>query len=312
MKDKKIIFLGTPNIAAEGLEYLILNGFNVVGVISQPDSKSMNRSNELIPSPVSKVALKYNIPVHRPEKLNKDYQFIIDLNPDLLLTYAYGQILSTNVLNLSKYPPLNVHASKLPKLRGASPIQSALLNGDKETAIDLMEMVKEMDAGRIFYSETIKIEEDDNFSSLSLKVSNVAKKILVEQLPQYFDNKLVGIAQKNEEATFCHYIKNDDEYIKSEFDMIKIYNMVRAFSMKPGAYVVVKETNEKIKIFKCNYLSSNDTIELGKILIGKGEIKIRVKNGYIIPLILQREGKKAMDYKNFINGASKLNNFHIN
>lgn len=311
MKEKRIIFLGTPEIAAEGLEALILNGFNIVGVISQPDAKSKNRSSELIPSPVSKVALKYGIPLHRPIKLNKDYEFIKDKDPDLLLTYAYGQILSTNVLSLSKYPPLNVHASKLPKLRGASPIQSSLLNGDKMTAIDLMEMVKEMDAGRIFYSEDIEILDDDNFTSLSKKVSEVAKRVLIEQLPLYFDNKLIGVTQNNQEATFCHYINNNDEFIESSFDINIIHNMIRAFSMKPGAYVKIKETNEKIKIFKASVIPSKDNIEIGKIIINKDKFLIRVSNGYIIPNLVQKEGKKVMDYKNFINGASKLNNLHI-
>lgn len=139
---KTIIFLGTPQMSADLLEEIIKdNKYKVVGVISQPD-KPLGRKKILTPSPVSMVALKYNIPLHRPEKLNNDYEFIERLQPDLLLTFAYGQLISTKVLSLSKYQALNLHGSLLPKYRGAAPIQYALKNGDKKTGVCLMAMVK--------------------------------------------------------------------------------------------------------------------------------------------------------------------------
>ena len=135
---KTIIFLGTPQMSADLLEEIIKdNKYKVVGVISQPD-KPLGRKKILTPSPVSMVALKYNIPLHRPEKLNNDYEFIERLQPDLLLTFAYGQLISTKVLSLSKYQALNLHGSLLPKYRGAAPIQYALKNGDKKTGVCLM------------------------------------------------------------------------------------------------------------------------------------------------------------------------------
>jgi len=307
-EDVRIVFLGTPQLAAEGLKTLIKNGFNIVGVVSQPDSASKNHSNILIPSPVSKVAIENNIPLHRPIKLNKDYEFIANLNPDILLTYAFGQILSTNVLNLSiNYPPLNVHASDLPKLRGASPIQSALLEGMDYTAVDLMEMVKEMDAGRVFYSKKIKIEKNDNCTSLTEKVSKTAKEVLLEGLPLYLENQLIGVEQDASLATFCHTFSSADYILKPSFDGNKCINIIRAFSMKPGAYIQL-DNGEKIKIFSAEFEESNDNISPGSIIVNKKGIKLRFFDGYIIPNQLQKDGKRMMDSKAFANGAQSLCN----
>ena len=141
MANERIIFLGTPEISAKLLEGLIKNNFNIVGVVTKED-KIRGRGNKIEPSPVALVADKYHIPVHKPHRLNTDYQFIEDLKPDLLLTFAYGQIIKEDILTLSRYKPLNLHASILPKYRGAAPIQYALKNGDDITGVSLMEMVK--------------------------------------------------------------------------------------------------------------------------------------------------------------------------
>ena len=128
--NERIVFLGTPSMSAYVLEGMINAGFNIVAVISQED-KEVGRKKVLTPSKVSEVALKYGIPLYRPHKLNKEYDFLVDLKPDLLLTFAYGQIISTKVLALSRFKPLNLHASLLPKYRGAAPLQYALRNGEK-------------------------------------------------------------------------------------------------------------------------------------------------------------------------------------
>ena len=170
MEKNSIIFLGTPTISAYVLEGLIKNNFNVVACITKED-KVRGRNNEIKESDVALIAKKYNIPCYKPHKLNLECDFIDQYNPDLLLTFAYGQILSTKVLAKCRYKPLNLHASLLPKYRGAAPIQYALLNGEKETGVSLMEMVKEMDAGDIYASATINIDKDDNYTCLSEKIS---------------------------------------------------------------------------------------------------------------------------------------------
>ena len=193
---KTIIFLGTPQMSADLLEEIIKdNKYKVVGVISQPD-KPLGRKKILTPSPVSMVALKYNIPLHRPEKLNNDYEFIERLQPDLLLTFAYGQLISTKVLSLSKYQALNLHGSLLPKYRGAAPIQYALKNGDKKTGVCLMAMVKKMDAGAVYGKVEISIDEEDNYTSLCKKITEASHICMNRYLPDFFENKIIPLTAK--------------------------------------------------------------------------------------------------------------------
>lgn len=312
MNKERIVFLGTPELAAESLKALLDHGFNIVGVVSQPDA-FVGRSHTLIPSPVSKVALAHSIPLHRPEKLNKDYQFIVDLHPDLLLTFAFGQILSSKVLALSKtFKPLNVHPSPLPLLRGAAPIQGALLMGLSETAVDLMEMVKAMDAGQVYYSEKVAILPKDNATTLTEKISQVAQKVLVEQLPNYFANKLIGVPQDESKVTLCHMFHLEATNLKPTMTGEEFVNTIRAFAMKPGAYVLLN-SQEKIKIYAGEFLPNNSIPEekIGSLLVTKKDLLIALSDGYVRPLLLQREGKKMMELKPFLNGARNLDGLKI-
>ena len=149
MIEKRIVFLGTPEISTDLLKGMVEQGFHIVGVVTKED-KVRGRNNKIEESPVAKMARELNIPVHKPHRLNKDFDFIKALEPDLLLTFAYGQLISDEVLALSKEKPLNVHASLLPKYRGAAPIQYALRDGEEKTGVSLMEMVHEMDAGDVY------------------------------------------------------------------------------------------------------------------------------------------------------------------
>ena len=171
MKDKKIVFLGTPEIAAIFLEGILKKGANISLVVTKPD-RVRERNNKVVESEVSLIAKKYNIDVFKPENINEDFSMIKDINPDLILTFAFGQILSSNVLSLSKYKPLNIHGSLLPKYRGASPIQQALKNGDDITGVSIIEMVPKMDAGPIYAKKEIMVELKDNYTTLSEKVAN--------------------------------------------------------------------------------------------------------------------------------------------
>ena len=155
-----------PDVS-EGLENLIKNGYKIVGVVSQVD-KPQGRKMVITPTPTKLIGQKYNIPVFQPVKIRDDYAFLSELKPDIILTMAYGQIIPQAVLDIPTFLPLNLHGSILPKYRGASPIQSALLNGDKSTGITLMEMVDKMDAGRMFYKKEIAISNEDNYESLSI------------------------------------------------------------------------------------------------------------------------------------------------
>ena len=178
-KDLKIVYLGTPKISAIVLENLIINGYNIVGIVSQVD-KPQGRKMIVKPTETKLIGEKYNIPVFQPVKIRDDYAFLKELEPDIILTMAYGQIIPQAVLDIPKIMPLNLHGSILPKYRGASPIQQALLNGDKTTGITLMEMVDKMDAGKMFFKKEIAIEEDDNYESLSNKLAKLAYEVFDE------------------------------------------------------------------------------------------------------------------------------------
>lgn len=302
-KEIRIIFLGTPEISAKVLERILDNGYNVVGVISQVDKPS-GRSMKITPTPVKQVALNRGIPVFQPVKLNLDYDFVKELNPDLLLTMAYGQIISTTVLSLSKLPPLNLHASLLPKYRGASPIQASLLNGDKETGVSLMEMVKEMDAGRVFGTSKIEIKEDDNFDTLSEKMIEAAFNAFDANISSIVCGENKGVEQDANKVTFVGKILPEDQILNFEEKGAKIVNKIRALNSEPGTYFIYE--NVKYKVGKAKYFA-NDA-KKAKLIIkyDKTGFFIGVKDGYLEILEIQKPGKKMMPIKDFFNGNQNL------
>ena len=157
----RIVFMGTPSISSLVLKRMIDEGFNIVGVVAQMD-KPVGRKKVIMPVPTKVVALEYNIPVFQPEKIRLDYQFLKEIAPDVVVAIAYGQIVPQEVLDIPKYGCLNLHGSLLPKYRGASPIQTALMNNDDVTGVTLMEMTKEMDAGKMFAKKEVKILPEKN------------------------------------------------------------------------------------------------------------------------------------------------------
>lgn len=304
MANERIIFLGTPEISSYLLEYMINNGFNIVGVVSQED-KLQGRKMILTPSPVSKVAMKYNIPLHRPHKLNQDYTFIEELKPDLLLTFAYGQIISTKVLGLSKYKPLNIHASILPKYRGASPIQACLYNGDLVTGISLMEMVKALDAGDVYALEKLDIDKNDNYSTLQDKLKELACNMVSKYLPLYFENKLIPTSQDESKVVFTHLISKEDEHLDLNKNPNDFVNQIRSLADIPGGYLIYNDM--KLKIYKASVYDNSTNGELGQIVIAnKKEIVLQVNNGTVKLEILQKPGKNKMSNVDFYNGNNKI------
>ncbi len=303
----RIVFLGSPEISAAALRALVANGFNIVGVVSQPDSPK-GRSKIPTPSPVAQAALALGLPLHRPVRLNKDYGFVAELKPDLLLTYAYGQLLSSRVLALSaNFPPLNVHASDLPRLRGASPIQTALLENDTATAVCLMEMVKAMDAGRVFVRTSIAIAPEDDFGSLSAKVSATAINLLIDKLPEYLSGELVGVAQDESKVTVCHILGKEETLLSGEDTVQSFIGKTRAFAPKPGAFMVLPGLL-RIKVLKAEpVVGGHYDIVPGHIVQATGsDLVIAVSDGCVRLLTVQKEGKKALAVKAFLNGERNL------
>ena len=305
IKDIRIVFMGTPEISAHLLEHIILSGFNIVGLVSQPD-KLVGRKNILEKTPTKIVAEKYNIPVFQPLKIRKDFSFLDETKPDLILTLAYGQIVPIEVIDYPKYKCLNFHGSILPKYRGASPIQTSLINSDEETGITLMEMTEKMDAGDIYMIEKVKIESSDNCSSLFNKMGKAAIRLFDKALPLYLEGKLDGVSQDECLVTYCSIIKPEEEKINFELEGKKILGWIKALSDQPGAYLILD--NQKIKIFKAELLPDCNG-RIGEIIkADKFGLHIKLKDSVLSVLELQKEGKKRMDYKSFLNGNNSLLN----
>ncbi len=303
IKDLKILYFGTPEISSYVLSSLIEDGFNIVGVVTQID-KPFGRKAILTPSPVKEVALKHNIKVYQPTKLRLEYEALMDLDVDIILTLAYGQIVPHELLNLPKIGAFNLHGSILPSLRGASPIQTSLLNGDKESGITLMEMVDKMDAGRMFYVKKVSIGEEDNYTSLVEKMKVAAYLCFKEGILDIVNKTNLGIEQDENKATFTKKILKEDEILDFNNDATHIFNKIRALSYTPGAYFVFN--NEKYKILKAKVVetknkSVGEVIEYNKnnFIIGCKENALRVEE-------IQRQGKKILNYKDFYNGNMNL------
>ena len=301
---EKIIFLGTPKISANLLKEMVDYGFNIVAVITQED-KLQGRKRVLTPSFVSQMATSLNIKTYKPHRLNKDFEFLKEIQPDLLLTFAYGQIISSEILSLSKYKPLNLHASLLPKYRGASPIQTALRNGETKTGVCLMEMIKELDAGAIYAKEELDISKDDNYTTLADRLEKLAFDIVKKYLPLYFENKLQGIQQDNNQATFCHMIKKEDEHLILNQGANEFVNQVRSLSLTPGGYLLLNDI--KLKIYKASYVSNEILGNIGQIIFAKKkQLYLQLKDGIVNLDLLQKPGKDILNTQEFNNGNQNV------
>ncbi len=303
-RSEKIIFMGTPEISAYVLEGLISNGFNVVALIAQPD-RPVGRKKILEPVPTKAVANKYNIPTYQPERIRKDYEFVRDIAPDVIVTLAYGQIVPQGLLDIPTRGCINLHGSLLPKYRGAAPIQYALMNNDKVTGMTLMKMVKEMDAGEMYAKEEVVIEEDDNSTSLFKKMGEAALRLILRTLPDYLDGKLPGVPQDDSLVSFCPTIKPEEEKLDINGTKERFFGLVRALSDVPGAYCYLDEN--KLKIYKCKIVSDEIKGNVGEIVkADKSGLEVQLNNGIVSILELQKEGKNRMDYKSFLNGNQGL------
>ena len=300
----KLVFMGTPEISAYVFEKMIEAGYHFVGLVAQPDHP-VGRKGIIEKVPTKVIAEKYNIPVFQPEKIRLDYAFIEDIKPDLVITLAYGQIVPQGFLDVPKYGCLNLHGSLLPKYRGASPVQSALINNEKVTGVTLMEMVKAMDAGRMYAKKEIEIAEDDNATSLFNKVKIAASELVLEALPKYINGELKGEEQNEEEVTFCSTIKPEQEKLDLNMTVTQLVGWIKGLSDEPGAYLYLN--NLKLKIYKAKVIDNSVAAEVGTIVKeDKNGLYMQAKDGVISLLEIQKEGKKRMDYRSFINGNQNL------
>lgn len=301
MKDKRVVFMGTPDFSVPVLEKLI-ESTNVVLVVTKKDAY-VGRKKVLTESPVAICAHEHNIEVYKPNKLKEDYEYILNKKPDIIITCAYGSIVPKVVLDYPSYGCINVHASLLPKYRGASPIVASILNGEKETGITIMYMDEGIDTGNIIMSRSIEIEDNDNSLSLSNKLSLLGANLLIDTLPKIFEGENFDIPQDNEEATYVGMLKREDEHIDFNNSVENIKNQVRAFSPEPYAFINIDDTEYKIsevEIKKCDVSKIGIIVEVNKDSFG-----ITAKDGIVYIKRIKPSGKKEMSVKDFFNGFDK-------
>ena len=301
MKDKRVVFMGTPDFSVPVLEKLIENT-NVVLVVTKKDAY-VGRKKVLTESPVAICAHEHNVEVYKPNKLKEDYEYILNKKPDIIITCAYGSIVPKVVLDYPSYGCINVHASLLPKYRGASPIVASILNGEKETGITIMYMDEGIDTGNIIMSRSIEIEDNDNSLSLSNKLSLLGANLLIDTLPKIFEGENFDIPQDNEEATYVGMLKREDEHIDFNNSVDNIKNQVRAFSPEPYAFINIDDTEYKIsevEIKKCDVSKIGIIVEVNKDSFG-----ITAKDGIVYIKRIKPSGKKEMSVKDFFNGFDK-------
>ncbi len=298
MKDKKVIFMGTPEFSVPVLEMLIKET-NVIMVVTQPDSY-VGRHHTLTYSPVKKVALDNNIEVYQPEKIRNEYEHILEKNPDVIITCAYGQIIPSVLLDTPKYKAINVHASLLPKLRGGSPLHRAIINGYDKTGITIMYMAPGMDDGDIITQEEIKINDEDNVGVIHDKLSILGRDLLLKTLPSIFDGTNTRTKQDESEVTFAYNIKREEEKIDYNKTAREVYNQIRGMYPFPVAYTTLNDEIIKVCSSRIGDVKSGKCGEI--VSIYKDGFGVMCKDREIIFTRIKPAGKKEMDTKDFLNG----------
>lgn len=300
MKDIKVVFMGTPSFAVPVLEKLIEN-YNVIMVVCQPDRAKDKKGNIIYP-PVKELALKNNIEVYQPLKLSSEFEYIIEKNPDIIITCAYGQILPSSLLDYPKYGCINVHGSLLPRLRGGAPIHHAIINGDKETGITIMYMDKKMDAGDIISQRSLEIKSTDNLDSIYSSLSILGSELLIETLPSIINGTNNRIKQNENEVTFGYNISKEDELINFNDSAINIFNKVRGLCSIPGASCYYN--GKRLKIYEVEVTDKLSTDIPGKIVeVNKDSLVVTTKDYLIKVKDIKLEGKKRCMVSEYLNGV---------
>ncbi|MFW6122034.1 MAG: methionyl-tRNA formyltransferase [Petrotogales bacterium] len=290
----KIVFMGTPDFAAHHLKALVEDGWNVVGVFSQPD-KPKGRGRKVKPTPVKNVALNYGLKVYQPRSVNKEDGFLklMDCNPDLIITVAYGKLLKPKVFEFPELGTYNIHASLLPKYRGAAPIQRVLENDEKETGITIFKIDEGMDSGPIAVQKKIEITDRDTFGILHNRLAVLGVKSLMEFLKLMKTDQVELKEQDDEKVTYAPKIEKNERIIYSFNDECrKIFNKIRANDPVPGA--LTEFDGKKIKMFKASPFKRESTIPGEIVSIEKNGMLVSCKDGLLNIAEIQLAGKTKM------------------
>lgn len=299
----RIVFMGTPDFALPCLEALIEKGHNICAVVTQPD-RPKGRGHKLMPPPVKELAERLGIKVYQPEKVKtKDFVDILkSINPEMIVVVAFGQILSKEILDIPKYGCINVHASLLPKYRGAAPINWSIINGEKVTGITTMFMAEGLDTGDIILKREISIDDSDNAKTLHDKLSVLGAKVLIDTVSLFENNKVVKIPQEEIEASYAKMLDKSTGRIEWSNDANSIFNQIRGVTPWPGAYTtyngkmmkvfMAKVVNCKFESAKCGEIIDKDRTSF-TVFCGDNCLKI---------LEIQFESEKRMTVEEYLKG----------
>lgn len=300
----KLIFMGTPDFSVPILEALIAADYEIAAVVTQPD-RPVGRKKILTPTPVKEAALKHGLLVLQPEKISGSEELakIIELQPNLLVTAAFGQFLPQTLLDVPTYGAINVHASLLPKYRGGAPVHYALIKGEKETGVTIMYMEKKMDAGAILSQRSLEITEKDDVGTLFKRLSYLGRDLLMDTLPDLLAGNITPIQQDEEKVTYSPNIKAEEEIIEWTKTAKEIDWQVRGMRPWPGAYTFLKD--KRLKIWDVTPLAEQTSELPGTIIrIEKEAVFVACGENTVLQLNeLQPAGKSKMTAKAFLSGV---------
>lgn len=298
----KIVFMGTPAFSAPILRMLVEEGYDVISVVTQPD-RPVGRKKVLTPTPVKEEALRLGLPIYQPEKLKNpdELQYVLDLEPDLIITAAFGQILPSAVLEAPKLGAINVHASLLPAYRGGAPIHQAIIDGQSETGVTIMYMVDRLDAGDIISQTVVPIESTDDTGTMFDKLSMAGMELLKETLPSIIDGTNSREQQDEEKVTYARNISREQERIDWSKSADSISNQVRGLHPWPVAFTTYNEQN--MKIWKAAATESTKSGKPGEVLeLGDDALIVQTGEGVLAITELQPAGKKRMSAADYLKG----------
>lgn len=302
----RVVFMGTSDLSETILESLISSKYNVVGVFTKPDAP-VGRKQENTPPLVKVLAEKNNISVFQPAKFNSEAVLQLkELNPDLVIVAAYGKIIPKSALEIPGFGCINVHVSLLPKYRGPSPIQNALLAGESQTGITIMLMDEGVDTGDIIAQEVVEISQSDTMQSLTKKLSQIGSELLLKTIPLWIERKIEPRQQDHSAATMCQLIEREDGKIFWTDTAESIYNRYRALTPWPGIFTYWKNGDEIIRLkLTAIALQKINPVEKrveGEVFELGSDIGVQTAEGVILLKEIQKEGKKAVDAASFVNG----------
>lgn len=299
----KVIFLGTPQFAVPVLQAILESSHKVILVVTQPD-RANRRGNKIVYSPLKEKALQEQLPIAQYPKISSNVGDIAKLKPDIIVTAGYGQLLSQELIDTPKYGIINVHGSLLPKYRGASPVQSALLNGEKIIGVTIMNTQLALDAGEVILQQSLELNGDENASECLGQLAIIGGGLTVRALDLIEQGKAEYIEQDISKVTYSKLLKKEEGKLDFSDTAENLKNRVRAFTPNPSAYILTKIG--RLKVIKSQSMADNSTAKCGEIISVKDGLVIKCGKDALALLEVQPENSKVMDIADFLRGKGSV------